>query len=222
MAPGRILRVGYLRTLLPRAWQTPVLPLTRNHLSPTSSHSPRLTVYPTAHIRNPSHIRSFSTPPETSSTSEDNASITQRLKTLIKTHGWYTLGVYGVITVLDFTLCFATVYFLGADQVNRLVQPLRSLVDNILHRETDPAESKDVDPLSSPSGYDGLYAIAILAFGIHKLLLPVRVGLTAALTPKLVGFLTARGWVGKGGATRAAIHVREKFNTPKEGVKRDT
>jgi len=130
--------------------------------------------------------------------------------------------VYGVITVLDFTLCFATVYFLGADQVNRLVQPLRSLVDNILHRETDPAESKDVDPLSSPSGYDGLYAIAILAFGIHKLLLPVRVGLTAALTPKLVGFLTARGWVGKGGATRAAIHVREKFNTPKEGVKRDT
>jgi len=127
--------------------------------------------------------------------------------------------VYGVVSALDFTLCFAAVYLLGAEQVNRLVQPVRSFVDKILQRQTDSAES---DGVPSPSGTDGLYAIAILAFGIHKLLLPVRVGLTAALTPRLVSFLTARGWVGKGGATRAAIHVREKINVTREGVKRET
>lgn len=206
MAPGRILRLGFFQTLLPRAWRTPVLPLTRGNLPPVSQRPPRLTTLPTARIRNPLHIRSFSTSSGVPSTSEEKLSLTQRLRTLIRTHGWYALGVYAALDVIDLVLCFTVIYFLGADQVNRLVQPLRSFVNEILHRQTDPAERTDEAPNSS--GSEGLYAIAILAFGIHKLSFPVRVGLTAVFTPRLVSFLTARGWVGKGGATRAAIHVR--------------
>lgn len=37
-----------------------------------------------------------------------------------------------------------------------------------------------------------------LAYPVHKVaLLPVRAGLTVAWTPKFVGWLTRRGWVGK-------------------------
>ncbi|KAF8342310.1 uncharacterized protein EI90DRAFT_1329769 [Cantharellus anzutake] len=217
MPPGRILRVGYFRSFFHRSAPAPVLPLTGRSVSPSSALSRRLTIPHTARIRNPLTIRSFTYSPEPR---EETVSLTQRLKILIKTHGWYALGVYTVLTALDFTLCFAVIYFLGAEQVNRLVQPIRTFINEILHRQTDPLEPTDsVGTSPNGSGSDGLYAIAILAYGIHKtLLLPVRVGLTAALTPKLVSFLTARGWVGKGGATRAAIHVRERV---KAGVKRD-
>jgi hypothetical protein len=45
-----------------------------------------------------------------------------------------------------------------------------------------------------------------LAYTIHKtLFLPVRVGLTAAWTPKLVKWLTLRGWIGKVSLSSAVI-----------------
>lgn len=41
-------------------------------------------------------------------------------------------------------------------------------------------------------------AEVVLAYTIHKTaLLPLRAGLTVAWTPKLVGWMTRRGWVGK-------------------------
>ena len=36
-----------------------------------------------------------------------NASLSQRLKYLIKTYGWYALGVYIVLSTLDFAVAFA-------------------------------------------------------------------------------------------------------------------
>ena len=50
-------------------------------------------------------------------------------------------------------------------------------------------------------GYWGsrtFWAEVVLAYGIHKtLLLPLRAGLTAAWTPKMVNWLTKNGWIGK-------------------------
>ena len=54
-------------------------------------------------------------------------------------------------------------------------------------------------------------AMLLLAYTVHKtLFLPFRVGLTAAFTPKLVGWLTRRGWAGGEGAKRAAREMRDK------------
>jgi hypothetical protein len=54
----------------------------------------------------------------------------------------------------------------------------------------------------------------VLAYTIHKtLFFPVRVGLTAGLTPKLVGWLSRRGWAGGAGTRRAAMEMRDKLRS---------
>jgi len=216
MPPGRVLRVPFLRSLFPRG---PLLPFTRP-ATRTRSPAPR--------IRNALTQRAYSTspPPRPTSPSSDVAptSLTGRLKALIKTHGWYALGVYMALSVLDFSLTFAIIYLIGADQVNRLTSSVRSAVGDVFHRGGVGESGGDIDegtdkiPSGGAGGSQGVYAMAILAYGIHKTLwFPVRIGLTAAVTPRFVGFLTSRGWVGQGGARRAAQHVKDKVQKARDG-----
>lgn len=70
---------------------------------------------------------------------------------------------------------------------------------------------------SNGGGQEGLYAMLVLAYTVHKtLFLPVRVGLTAALTPKLVGWLGRRGWAGGAGTKRAAQEFRDRIRSGRE------
>ena len=63
-------------------------------------------------------------------------------------------------------------------------------------------------------GSEGIWAMVVLAYTIHKtLFLPVRVGLTAAVTPRLVGWLRSRGWAGSAGTKRAAQEMRERIRS---------
>jgi len=85
---------------------------------------------------------------------------------------------------------------------------------------TRPAEPgrEEVENISSLSGsHEGLYAMILLAYTIHKtLFVPIRVGLTAALTPKLVGWLGRRGWAGGAGTKRAAKEMGERMRKPRD------
>lgn len=52
---------------------------------------------------------------------------------------------------------------------------------------------------------------------MHKtLFLPLRVGLTAYLTPRLVGWLRTRGWAGGEGTRRAGREIRERLKERRE------
>jgi hypothetical protein len=149
------------------------------------------------------------------------------LKTLIKTHGWYALGVYLGFTVLDFSLTFAAIYFLGADQVGAVVSRMKNSIAQTVGWPFPSSTGHDVDEGTVPaihggSGKEGLYAVAILAYGIHKtLLLPIRVGLTAAVTPRFVAFLTRRGFVGRGGVRRAVAEAKDRVKSGRAGSRRD-
>lgn len=56
-----------------------------------------------------------------------------------------------------------------------------------------------------------LWTEIALAYGIHKTaLLPVRAGLTIAWTPKLVAWLTRRGWIGKVGRIAAGSNSTDR------------
>ncbi|KAF9519242.1 hypothetical protein BS47DRAFT_83710 [Hydnum rufescens UP504] len=200
----RLLRIPVFKVFLPRGPILPFarpFPLVRSPRSPT--HSIRLSRRP--HSNSPPRTPSptTDTPPPTS--------LTGRLKSLIKTHGWYALGVYFGLSLLDFSLTFAVIYLVGAEQVNKLTGGVRSTFSGLFHKDqppVDPTTDKSVEA----SGSEGLYAMAILAYGIHKTLwFPVRIGLTAAITPRFVNFLTARGFVGRGGVRRAALHVKDKM-----------
>ena len=218
MVRSFILRIPVIRALTSRVTQ-PLLPLTAR-AAPRStsslagsrpfSHFPaRLTSSPSSsrHSSQDSAEFSHGLPP--------NASLSQRLKHLIKSYGWYALGVYVILSTLDFTVAFAAVNILGAEHVSKVVSEVKEYFGQVIHSTPPEPGREEMDPAASHTssgGHEGLVAMLVLAYTIHKtIFLPVRVGLTAAVTPKLVHWLRARGWAGSAGARRAAQEMREKM-----------
>jgi N-terminal acetyltransferase 2 len=164
-----------------------------------------------------------SPPPSPGTGGGDDAKLplTTRLKILIKSYGWYALGVYFVLTVVDFSIAFAAVNLLGAAQVGRATAYVKGAVLDMIHGAGIGVSSED-SPDSAingresanggAGGNEGLYAMIVLAYTVHKtLFMPIRVGLTMAITPKLVRWLRTRGFTGQGGATRAAGQLRQNM-----------
>lgn len=226
----QLLRIPLFRVLAPRL-AAPLLPITR--LRPSTSaltNTPRST-----HTRlfSQFNARLNSSPPspKPSSSSESevhappDATLSQRLKHLIKSYGWYALGVYLVFSTIDFCIAFALINVIGAEHVSKVTTAVKSSIAELLHSK--PPEP-GLDELDSPlanqisSGNESLYAMIVLAYTVHKtLFLPVRVGLTAFFTPRLVGWLRTRGWAGGAGTRRAATEMRERMRSPKNRSNRD-
>ncbi|KAI5123960.1 hypothetical protein M0805_006372 [Coniferiporia weirii] len=219
----RFLPLPGMRAFVPRAslFSRPLLPLT-SRLASSSPQSfgflaARSTWHPQFRMFSYSPLRpSPSSPPPSPSGSEPgtgpgpNASFSQRLKHLIKTYGWYALGVYLVFSALDFSVAFAAINILGAEQVFRVTHVIKDRIGSLVH--STPSEPGAQELETAPSGgREGLYAMLVLAYTVHKtLFLPIRVGLTAGFTPKLVGWLTRRGWAGGEGTKRAGRELRER------------
>ncbi|KAG5334902.1 hypothetical protein C0989_002665, partial [Termitomyces sp. Mn162] len=167
-----------------------------------------------------SRPRLFHRSPSRQSAREDpglpsGATLSQRLKHLIKSYGWYALGVYALLSVIDFGVAFAGVNLLGADYVAQVAVGIRQSIADVLHSHPPEPGRDEIDNTGARSGQpgqEGLYAMLVLAYTIHKtLFFPVRLGLTAAFTPKLVGWLSRRGWAGGAGAKRAAAELRGRL-----------
>ncbi|ESK92928.1 peptide alpha-n-acetyltransferase [Moniliophthora roreri MCA 2997] len=201
-----------LRSLIPRV-TAPLLPVSRIRQPLTSgprSSNPRLF----SHF--PARLSSSPPPKDTS----PDQSLSQRLKHLIKSYGWYALGVYIVFSVLDFAAAFAAINLIGAEQVSHMAASVKGTVSGIIHSKPPEPGRDELDPATSSQvqhGNEGLYAMLVLAWTIHKtIFLPVRVGLTAALTPRLVGWLRVRGWAGGEGTRRAAEEMRERLRNARK------
>ncbi|KAF8828974.1 hypothetical protein F5879DRAFT_897024 [Lentinula edodes] len=201
--------------LVPRV-TAPLLPVTRfRQPVSTLTHTPRsnsrlFSNFP-ARLNSSSPGRDSSPPIQSS---KENATFSQRLKHLIKSYGWYALGVYFVIGAVDFAVAFAAINLIGAEQVSRIAVSVKESVASVIHSKPPEPGKADLDPINGgmPSGNEGLYAMLVLAYTIHKtLFLPVRVGFTAAFTPQLVNWLRSRGWAGGAGTRRAAEEMKEKF-----------
>lgn len=201
--------IARLFSLAPRV-SGPLLPVTRARLT-VPNPSPRAPFWRSS---SPRLLSSSSSPPPTPTALPPNASLSQKLKHLIKSYGWYALGVYIVLSTLDFGVAFVGVNLLGAEYVSHGVATVKATVMDAFHSRPAEPGLDEMEPARAvgQAGQEGLYAMLVLAYGIHKtLFLPVRVGLTAAFTPKLVQWLTRRGWVGGDGARRAAQEVRERL-----------
>jgi hypothetical protein len=208
-----------LRGILPRLATRPLLPITRGFT-------------PLAHTRSsrPSFFRSFynsrlrlttpsspSSPPQSPS-SQAPQTLSGRLKTLIKSYGWYALGVYLVLSALDFGVAFAAINLLGADHVAHITASVKHFFLDLIGRAPPEHSGEPSADTPSSDGSEGLYAMLVLAYTVHKtLFVPVRVGLTAAITPKFVGWLGKRGWAGSDGARRAGREIREKVKRRSSG-----
>jgi hypothetical protein len=205
-------RLNLLRVVAPRGAQ-PLLPTaTRSRTAlthqPRNSNSRFFHHFP-ARLTNTSHAPH--PPPQ-------KAGLSQRLKHLIKAYGWYALGVYIILSTLDFGIAFVGINLLGAEYVSRIAAQAKGFVSDMLHSKPVEPGRDQIEQATSPNqvGSEGLWAMIVLAYTVHKtLFLPVRVGLTAALTPRLVGWLRQRGWAGSTGARQAASEVRNMLRERK-------
>jgi N-terminal acetyltransferase 2 len=207
-------RLPFLQTILPRA-SRPILPLTSRVPPPetrlltgTLRMSPFRSIHAThARLSSPS----TSDPPNAA----EAVPLSQRFKTLMKAYGWYAIGVYAVISILDFGVVFAGINLVGADYVSSVVASTKAWLFGLVYsRPPEPGrdEIEEVSQTMTAGGHEGLYAMIVLAYTVHKtLLLPVRIGLTAAFTPRIVNWLRARGWAGGEGTRRAMLEMRERL-----------
>jgi N-terminal acetyltransferase 2 len=205
-----LLRLSLIRTPAIRSlfFRKPILPVAG------SGSSQRASRY---FHRSPPRLTNSNEPKDTQ---PESLTLSQRLKVLVKSYGWYAIGVYIILSALDFGVAFAGINLLGAEQVSRIVASVKDSVSQLVHSRPLEPGREDMDDASKAvgaGGQEGLYAMLVLAYTIHKtVFLPVRVGLTAACTPKLVGLLTRRGWIGTSGVKRAAVELRDKYRNARD------
>lgn len=223
MVRNIILRIPVLRALVPRV-SRPLLPFTR--LAATAEAPLSLTRpggRPSTRLFHHFPARLTDDPPRSRSRSPEdpalppNASLSQRLKHLIKSYGWYALGVYIVLSVADFSVAFAGVNIIGAEHVARVAAAAKDALAGFFpHKPVEPGR-EEIEHAAAHGGSEGIWAMVALAYTIHKtLFLPVRVGLTAGITPRLVSWLRTRGWAGSAGTKRAAQEVRERIRSRRD------
>ncbi|TDL24206.1 hypothetical protein BD410DRAFT_786303 [Rickenella mellea] len=221
MSRGLIPRLPFLRSFVRiSAISRPILPLTRGFsTSPTPlklTSNPSRSVQPRLFRNFRARFSTSPSPPQSPNSPGPDASITQRLRHLIKSYGWYALGVYAILGVLDFGVAFAGINLLGAEQVSRVEQAIKQHFISLIYT-TPPEPGKEEIEKAPQGGREGLYAMIVLAWTVHKtLFLPIRVGLTAAVTPKLVGWLRMRGWAGRQGTMNAAREMRERVRRSRD------
>lgn len=209
MVRNVIFRLPLVRAIFPRV-SRPLLPLA-GRLPPIASSPLR----PRHRLTHSSPQRSQSPPDPESYKLPPGATLSQRLKHLIKSYGWYALGVYILISTVDFTIAFGAVNVLGAEHVSRVATSIKETAYGLINSKPPEPGREELDNATShatSSGHEGLYAMIVLAYTIHKtLFLPVRVGLTAAFTPRLVKWLRTKGWAGGAGTKRAVQEMRDKM-----------
>lgn len=125
-----------------------------------------------------------------------------KLKELMRKYGAAGIAVYLGVSCVDLGVTFGVIQLVGLDKVKVLEKGAldiaystgewfgfkRPLVENKLVTANDESSNSEDD---TPS----LASVFILAYGIHKtLLLPVRLGITAAITPAIVRKLHQLGW----------------------------
>ena len=123
--------------------------------------------------------------------------------------------MYFLISTIDFSVAFVGVNLIGAEHVSRAVASAKESVHAILNSRPPEPGREGMDKAvaqSQPGGQEGLYAMIVLAYAIHKtVFMPLRVGLTIAFTPRLVNWLRSRGWAGSQGTRRAAEELKQRI-----------
>lgn len=86
---------------------------------------------------------------------EEPHSLSQRLKKLSREYGWSALGVYLLLSALDFPLCFAAVRLLGVDRIGHwehvIVESVKSAFKSVWPFESEKKEVAGAEEIPGAS-----------------------------------------------------------------------
>ncbi|KAI9473858.1 MAG: hypothetical protein EXX96DRAFT_596826 [Benjaminiella poitrasii] len=139
-----------------------------------------------------------------------------KLKELTRKYGAVGIIVYVAVGCVDLGITLGVIQLAGLDKVKALErsvintvydvgermglkekneQPLILVTDGENNTLLTAASSDETGLIHSTDDTPSFASVLILAYGIHKtLLLPVRIGITAAITPAVVRKLHQMGW----------------------------
>ncbi|EAW10065.1 FAM210 family protein [Aspergillus clavatus NRRL 1] len=146
--------------------------------------------------------------PNSKAQSGQSGSLSQRLKTLSREYGWAALGVYLLLSAMDFPFCFIAVRQLGVERIGHYEDIVVGKFKSIFGMENGPeetgegvassaqSEGQQAEEAQKKTNGDGasLWTQLAIAYAVHKSLIFIRVPLTAAITPKVVRALRIWGW----------------------------
>lgn len=131
------------------------------------------------------------------------------IKGLMQVYGYSALGVYLALTALDLPLCFLMVHSLGEEKIKvyinrakRLVgygQEEQQVIEQVRKNLAEKMEREQHGSQETTSWWENfkestLLAEFLIAYGIHKSLIIIRLPLTAAITPGAVKLLRKWGF----------------------------
>ncbi|OJJ44828.1 hypothetical protein ASPZODRAFT_745464 [Penicilliopsis zonata CBS 506.65] len=146
---------------------------------------------------NPSRVRQI--PRRFNSTKTSNAqseptSLSQRLRKLTREYGWAGLGVYLLLSALDFPFCFAAVRLFGVERIGYYESVIFGAAKDAANAVWPGILSDDATSEKNSESNDGIWTQLAIAYAVHKSLIIFRVPLTAAITPNVVKTLRHWGW----------------------------
>lgn len=121
-----------------------------------------------------------------------------KLRELTQKYGAVGVIVYLGVGVVDLGATFGIIQLAGLDKVKSLEKGVLDVVYSTGAKfgiTKKPTLDNDSDVVLNEDDSPSFASVFILAYGIHKtLLLPIRLGVTAAITPAIVRKLHQLGW----------------------------
>ncbi|SCU98258.1 LADA_0H11672g1_1 [Lachancea dasiensis] len=131
------------------------------------------------------------------------------LKKLMQTYGYSALGVYLGLSAIDFPICFVAVHSLGEETIRVYINKAQQLAGygrdetELIKEVRASIEEKEKRKLSGEADDTSfwtrmkestLLTEALIAYGIHKSLIVLRLPVAAAITPATVKILQKWGF----------------------------
>ncbi|KAF9922015.1 hypothetical protein FBU30_007915 [Linnemannia zychae] len=134
-----------------------------------------------------------------------------KIKQLVKQYGYTGVAVYLGISTLDLAATFVIVKAAGMEKIQKAQDYVLEHYGPYVGYKAKPKDTnktatgattaEDLDKVDDEqvgaiyNSASGLWSVFVIAYGIHKLLVPLRVVLTSMITPPLVKYLVKKGWI---------------------------
>ncbi|KAG0304481.1 hypothetical protein BGZ98_005473 [Dissophora globulifera] len=133
-------------------------------------------------------------------TNGNGGGLMDKLKGMIKKYGYTGVAVYLSISTIDLAVTFVVIKAAGMDKIEIAQDWVVDHLGTYFGYKRNPdhhhgSEDQETVAEGSSTKPSGLWSVFVIAYGIHKLLVPLRVVATSMITPPLVKWLVKRGLI---------------------------